>query len=188
MKRLPILPTLFVAAAVGVMIWLGIWQLQRAAWKTALIEELKASGAARRASIACIVDAKPEVRAGRNLKGETGYRYLVPCGRAGNAGNEVAINLGWSKRPNLLPHVRLSRTFTGSYEAGEAASRQILVLEQPVPPLERSALPNAADLPNNHMAYALQWFFFAAAASSVYVLALRRRLQPGAKRSSQAIG
>ena len=30
MRRLPLIPTLVVAAAVATMIWLGIWQLQRA--------------------------------------------------------------------------------------------------------------------------------------------------------------
>ena len=37
MRRLPVLPTLVVAAAVVVMIGLGIWQLQRAAWKERLV-------------------------------------------------------------------------------------------------------------------------------------------------------
>ena len=36
-KRLPIIPTILVAAAVGLMIWLGIWQLQRARWKEGLL-------------------------------------------------------------------------------------------------------------------------------------------------------
>ena len=39
MRRLPILPTIIVAAAVAVMIGLGIWQLQRAEWKNRLIAE-----------------------------------------------------------------------------------------------------------------------------------------------------
>jgi surfeit locus 1 family protein len=180
MRRIPILPTLFVAAAIAVMIGLGVWQLQRSAWKTALIRNLEASSATRRMTFACTIDAKPEVRAGRNMAQATGYRYLVPCRRSTSDGDQVEfvegkLDIGWSTRPNLLPHVRQSGVFTGSYEAGEAGRNQILVLEKPVPPLERSALPKAADLPNNHMAYALQWFFFAAAAAVIYVLALRRR-------------
>ncbi|HEY0625684.1 MAG TPA: SURF1 family cytochrome oxidase biogenesis protein [Allosphingosinicella sp.] len=182
MKRLPILPTIIVAAAVAVMIGLGVWQLQRAEWKERLIAEIDASDHYRQQSVTCTVDAKPEVRAGRSAKGESGYRYLVPCSSRTAGGDEIAItegliDLGWAKHPNLLPHVRLTRTFTGTYAAGEAASRQILVLEEPLPPLEKSALPTAADIPNNHMAYALQWFFFAAAAAIIYILALRRRRQ-----------
>ncbi|HKX90235.1 MAG TPA: SURF1 family cytochrome oxidase biogenesis protein, partial [Sphingopyxis sp.] len=36
-RRWPLIPTLFVAAAVAVMIGLGVWQLQRKADKEALI-------------------------------------------------------------------------------------------------------------------------------------------------------
>jgi len=36
-RRLPLIPTLIVAAAVAVMIGLGIWQLQRAKWKEGLL-------------------------------------------------------------------------------------------------------------------------------------------------------
>jgi surfeit locus 1 family protein len=32
-------------------------------------------------------------------------------------------------------------------------------------------------VPNNHLLYAIQWFFFALAAAVIYVLALRRRTQ-----------
>jgi cytochrome oxidase assembly protein ShyY1 len=38
-------------------------------------------------------------------------------------------------------------------------------------------VPSAADTPNNHLAYAGQWFLFAAAALIIYILAVRRRLQ-----------
>ena len=79
LMRIPFLPTLVVAAAVAVMVGLGIWQLQRAEWKEALIAELEASNHYRRASLTCTVDGKPEVRAGRSAQGETGYRYLVRC-------------------------------------------------------------------------------------------------------------
>ena len=37
------------------------------------------------------------------------------------------------------------------------------------------AAPDPGDLPNNHLAYAGQWFLFALAAAVIYVLALRRR-------------
>jgi len=41
--------------------------------------------------------------------------------------------------------------------------------------LTQLALPDPGDLPNNHLSYAMQWFFFALSAVTVYVLALRRR-------------
>ena len=45
MRRPPILPTLIVAAAVATMIGLGVWQLQRAAWKERLLAEYVAAAA-----------------------------------------------------------------------------------------------------------------------------------------------
>jgi cytochrome oxidase assembly protein ShyY1 len=38
-------------------------------------------------------------------------------------------------------------------------------------------VPSAAATPNNHLAYAGQWFLFALAASVIYILAVRRRLR-----------
>jgi cytochrome oxidase assembly protein ShyY1 len=32
-------------------------------------------------------------------------------------------------------------------------------------------------MPNNHLAYAVQWFLFAAIALIIYIIAVRRRLQ-----------
>ena len=36
-RRLPVIPTIIVAAAVALMIGLGVWQLQRAKWKEGLL-------------------------------------------------------------------------------------------------------------------------------------------------------
>ena len=44
LKRLPVLPTIVVAIAVATMIGLGVWQLQRAAWKNGLLARLEAQG------------------------------------------------------------------------------------------------------------------------------------------------
>ena len=56
-------------------------------------------------------------------------------------------------------------------------ARAMLVADEPAPGLRASAVPNGADLPNNHLAYAVQWFLFAVAAAVIYILALRRRLR-----------
>ena len=42
-RRLPIIPTIIVLAAVVTMIGLGIWQLQRARWKYGLIARYAAA-------------------------------------------------------------------------------------------------------------------------------------------------
>ena len=51
----------------------------------------------------------------------------------------------------------------------------MLIAGEPVPGLKPLAPPNVADVPNNHLAYAVQWFFFAGIAAIIYVLALRKR-------------
>ncbi|HEY9554177.1 SURF1 family cytochrome oxidase biogenesis protein [Allosphingosinicella sp.] len=162
--RLPILPTLVVAAAVAVMIGLGFWQLERKEWKEALIAE--AHGSLRPKAYDCAIDAAPEVRAGRSRAGESGYRYIVPCNRS------LRIDVGWSKRPNALRRVVLS----GRVEAiAEIGNDRLLVAMEPVSSLAPSGLPSAEGIPNNHLFYAFQWFFFAAAATVIYALALMRR-------------
>lgn len=191
--RLPFLPTAFVAAAVAVMIGLGLWQLERARWKQGLLDELAAAPsrpevnldegdapagkalAFRRARLTCLAEGKPEVRAGRNRQGTTGYRYLVPC-RPATAAAALTIDAGWSQRPDAVARVSETRTFAGVLSGeSEAGEPLVLTIDPPVPPLEASAPPSVDDIPNNHLFYAAQWFFFAAAAVVIYLLALRRR-------------
>ena len=53
----------------------------------------------------------------------------------------------------------------------------MLVADTPPPGLAANAGPDLSSIPNNHFAYAIQWFCFAATALIIYVLAVRRRLQ-----------
>ena len=57
-------------------------------------------------------------------------------------------------------------------------ARAMLIADQPVAGLRASAVPSADDTPNHHLAYAFQGFFFASVALIIYILAVRRRLQP----------
>jgi surfeit locus 1 family protein len=166
MRRLPLLPTLLVGLAVTVMVALGAWQLQRAGWKERVIAE--AGAELRPRAVDCRFDTPTQPRAGRALTGESGYRYLVPC----RPGAPLMLDIGWSRRPDALPVARGSGTFRGVAEPGNS---HLLVLEEPLPPLERSRRPSAEDIPNNHLLYAIQWFVFALAALIIYALALRRR-------------
>jgi surfeit locus 1 family protein len=50
-----------------------------------------------------------------------------------------------------------------------------LIAAVPQAGLEAVARPDPNDLPNNHLAYAGQWFFFALTALVIYILALRKR-------------
>lgn len=199
MKRLPLLPTLIVTAAVTVMIALGIWQLQRAGEKERLLAEyaraetlpaldldplLAREGAEvpplayRRVLVTCrAIDAEPRLRGGRSRDGRSGYAYLVPCrpGAPGLAGR-LRVNAGWSAMPDDDRRVTLQGLVAGTLGALRDEGSVVLTSASAVPPLEASAPPSLEEIPNNHLSYAFQWFFFAAAAAIIYALALRGRL------------
>lgn len=82
------------------------------------------------------------------------------------------VVLGWSRSPDPVE-------WKGGYVAGTVVPTGELgfkiVADPPLAGLEANAKPDPGDLPNNHLAYAVQWFFFAATALVIYVLALRRR-------------
>ena len=59
--------------------------------------------------------------------------------------------------------------------AADAAARARFYLDQPPAGLATAAPPSIDSVPNSHRGYAGQWFFFAAAASVIYTLAVRRR-------------
>ena len=82
-------------------------------------------------------------------------------------------------QPGVLFDLRTSviaiASFFGGPVAGIIAPGGVLHASQPLPELERLAPPDPKDLPNNHLMYAGQWFFFALTALVIYVLALRKR-------------
>ena len=197
MRRLPVLPTLVVAVAVAALIGLGIWQLQRAQWKDRLLAQYALAAtmpaldldplldrdrpppplAFRRVLITCRADnAAPDWRGGRSRAGQSGYVALVPCrqGAAGLAGR-IVVNGGWAALPNRGRRVSLGGITAGTLGADEAGEPLILTAATPSAPLAASAPARIEDVPNNHRAYAAQWFFFAGVALLIYILALRRR-------------
>lgn len=196
MKGPPILATFIVAIAVAVMVGLGIWQLQRASWKERILSELHAAQglapvdldqataqaraepiAFRRATVTCQArDVTVSARAGRNRRGTTGYSYFIPC-RPGAEGlmGRIQINAGWSQRPDSALRLTVDGPITGLVGTTETRGPVVLTADEAIAPLQPSAAPSIDDIPNNHLAYAFQWFFFAATAAFIYVLALRRR-------------
>lgn len=184
MRRLPLLPTLIVGAAIALMITLGLWQLRRAEWKDALLDRYQANASLpaiefpldarspedllyRPARGLCIPPVKWSVRAGRSRSGESGWRHIAVC-RDGRA-----YDMGWSRE------IGSPAAYRGGAVAGvlDADRDQglLLIAERPAPGLAPSALPSPADIPNNHRGYAAQWFIFAAVALVIYGLALARR-------------
>ncbi len=191
MKRLPLLSTLIVALAVAAMIGLGIWQLHRADWKAGLLtryqENMSLPEVAfpavpvpddallfRHAHGYCLQAIDWTARAGRDRTGRSGWRHIAHC-RTGAEGPGMAVDFGWSERSN--PPVGYSGGPVSGILARDTAHVYLLVAEKAAPGLEPSALPSPADLPNNHLSYAVQWFLFAGVAVLIYLLALRQRLK-----------
>jgi surfeit locus 1 family protein len=200
MRRLPIIPTIVVAAAVAAMVGLGIWQLQRAQWKERLLADYARAQALpaldldplldgrgpvpplafRRALVSCRArDVAPQVRTGRSAGDAVGQVYLVPCrpGAEGLAGR-LMINAGWAPRFDAASRLTLSGIVAGHLGAVAGDGPIVLTAATAAAPLAPSQPAGIENIPNNHRLYALQWFFFAAAAAIIYWLALRRRNAP----------
>lgn len=189
MRRLPIIPTVFVLAAVGVMIALGFWQLDRRAQKEAMLARYAVAQSLsaevpwpveptqqemalfRRTTIDCRVEGKDAPLAGYDRQGTVGWAHAVTCVLPGGARAEVV--LGWAK--DLA-----ERQWSGGQVQGviaPGAGRSIrLIADPPLAGLAASALPDPKSIPNNHWSYAIQWFLFAGVALVIYALALRKRL------------
>ncbi len=185
--RLPILPTILVAAAVATMIALGVWQLGRAEEKAAMLARYERAvtmssavpyprseaefdrALYRHSSVICDRVLSRRTAPGRNFEGRQGLAQMVRCTRDG--GGEVEIALGWSLAPTPADWSG-GEVFGFVAPAGRGVK---LVAAPPVAGLEPLAHPDPRALPNNHIAYAWQWFFFAATALVIYLIALRRR-------------
>jgi surfeit locus 1 family protein len=187
-RRVPILPTLIVAASVATMVTLGVWQLRRAEWKADLIARYSQAQAMsanipwpadkagleqalfRWSQFTCTRVLGIRTTAATSAAGESGVAQVAHC--EVEEGGEAEVALGWSRPTQQIAWhggrvngiIGPGGTFGGMLHASP-----------PAPGLEPLAPPDPKDLPNNHLAYAGQWFFFALTALVIYVLAVRRR-------------
>ncbi len=190
-RRIPILPTLLVLLAVAYMIRLGFWQIDRLRQKEGLLAQY-AAAAANPAPVAYPLGGKAAVQAslyrrakldcrfregewesvgGRNAKGEPGYVQIAPCDTG--AGATAYVQIGWSRDPAPPQWAGgMVSGFIAPYKVGGAR----LVADPPLAGLQANARPDPGTIANNHLAYAVQWFLFAAVALIIYALALRSRL------------
>lgn len=195
-RRLPILATIVVAAAVAAMVALGVWQLHRASLHA---RELSAYVAASRlppiayptlpirseelplyryATGNCLHAVRFRTAPGENRGEEPGFLIIADCA-TGAEGPGMSVELGWSKNPNARP------TWPGGLVSGiivpDNESRMRLVAATAVPGLEPSAAPapSVKVSPDRNRGYAATWFGLAAAALVIYGLAVRKRWTAG---------
>ncbi|MES2338980.1 MAG: SURF1 family protein [Pseudomonadota bacterium] len=190
--RAPVIPTIVVTLAVAIMIALGVWQL------TIRLPEKEAELAllARNPTLPAIafpagrddsvlfrratLDCRPPVTIARAGAGNAGYRLIATC-----AGGQL-VQLGTIRSPNGTTDWsggrvtgRISHAPDGRPLIATAFDRSskplLLVADTPAPGLIANATPDWRSVPNNHLAYAVQWFVFASIAAVIYLLALRRR-------------
>ncbi|MEO5809303.1 MAG: SURF1 family cytochrome oxidase biogenesis protein [Sphingomicrobium sp.] len=188
-RRLPLLATLLVAVAVAAMIWLGLWQISRAHWKEGLLATYKAAQGLppiafptaplkgdlplyRRASGNCLQVVGWRAVSGENRAGESGYAHLADCS-TGAEGPGMVVVAGWSMDPNAKADWRGGPV--SGFIGPDQRNRMRLVSDRGLGGLEASAPPSLDNIPNNHRAYAAQWFIFAFIALVIYFIALRKR-------------
>jgi len=203
MKRLPVLPTLLVALAMAGMVALGVWQLQRKGEKEALLALYAANlrkpamafprmapvpheAMFRRSSALCLEVTGWSIEGGRALSGQTGYRQIASC-RTGAEGPGLLVDLGVTRDPKFKPAWKGGEvsgwittepehaSFLGRLFTRPMPLRPLLLSDHAAPGLEPTQPPGVGDIPNNHLAYAVQWFLFAGIAGVIYALALKRR-------------
>ena len=115
MKGTPVIVSLIVAAAIGTMIYLGIWQLQRADWKEGLLATYEAAADMpaitypavpdsneppyfRKSSVNCLEVIDWRSTSGRSEKGQSGWAHIATC-KTGSEGPGAQIVAGWSTKP-----------------------------------------------------------------------------------------
>ena len=196
-KRIPVFPTILVTLAIAAMIGLGLWQLlDRLPKKEAFLAQLAANPAKptmafprfpdetllfRRASALCLQPTEIKLAGA----GKSGFRAIAEC-RTGAEGPGMMVQLGTTRDPmtkvnwpggevsGYISHAPDGRSLIGSL-FDHTPQRLMLVSDTPQAGLNPNGKPDLASVPNNHLAYAGQWFFFAAIAAIIYTLALRRR-------------
>lgn len=189
MTRWPLIPTLLVGLAVATMIGLGIWQLQRKGEKEALLARYEAAAGLdsvawpavpdkkalplfRKSSLMCIKVVAWQSVSGTSSTGKAGFAHIASCQTGGAEGPGAKVAIGWTERPQFPD-------WQGGAVSGIIAPDNVqlikLVATDKVEGLQLLAKPSPAQIPNNHLLYAIQWFIFASAAAIIYYLAARKR-------------
>ena len=194
-RRLPIVPTIVVAAAIAIMIALGFWQLRRAHENEQLLAQYQAASKLppiayptaplngplplfRYATGFCQRIVGRRAIEGRNRSGEVGWAQIVDCS-TGAEGPGMSVEVGWSKDPNAP--VRWGGGPVSGVIVRDRLHQIRLIAASAPSGLEPAGLPSAETAvlvtPGRNRFYALQWFSFATIALIIYGLAVRKRLK-----------
>jgi len=202
MKRFPIVATILVVLAAVAMVGLGIWQLQRRQQKLAELAVLAANPSKpaiafpipaigddllfRKAGAFCL---KP-VSFVLDGAGKAGFRVIARCA-TGAEGPGFSVQLGTTHDPEFKPkwtggkvngmisHAPSDKPLIATMVGKSVPQQLLLVADTPAPGLAANEMPSIESIPNNHLAYAVQWFLIAGIAVIIYLLALRRRARKG---------
>lgn len=204
MRKLPIIPLIIAVIAVAVMTGLGFWQLQRKGEKEAQLAVLSAnirkpaiaydmngpvpsSALFRKSSVTCLRPVKWLQRSGSDNAGKTGYKYIADC-NTGAEGPGALIVIGVGNIPDqkmiwtggtvsgVITREPDSRSFIERVFTKGVVLRPMLVSDTGLSGLRTAKPPSPAGLPNDHLLYAIQWFFFAFAAALIFILAARKKM------------
>ncbi len=198
MKRFPIIATILVVLAVAAMIGLGVWQLQRRTEKLSELNVLMANPSKppiafpsppigddllfRRATAFCLRPVGFAVEGA----GAAGFRVIASCA-TGAEGPGFMVQLGttldaefkakWTggKVSGMISHAPSHVPLIAGLVGKQQPKALMLVSDTPAPGLTANATPSIESIPNNHLAYAVQWFLFAVVALVIYAIALWRR-------------
>src|SRR4051794_38109688 len=175
-RRLPVLPTIVVLAAVAGLIVLGVLQLQRAAWEKGILARYAEAESAppivfpttplgddqlplfRHATGMCLRVAGRRAIGGENQSGAPGYVQILDCA-TGAEGPGMSVEIGWSKDPNA--NVNWAGGPVSGIIVPDRHSRMRLVADGAPPGLEPSKTPDVSTAspvtPAGHRGYAATW-------------------------------
>jgi hypothetical protein len=195
-KRLPFAPTIVVLIAVAVLVWLGVWQLERAKWKEQLLARYAQAEKQppiafptmplhddqlplfRHATGVCLRVVGRRAIGGEDQAGEPGYVQILDCA-TGAEGPGMSVEVGWSKNPNA--RVNWAGGPVSGIIVPDRRSRIRLVAAGAPPGLQPSKTPDvstaSAVTPAGHRGYAATWFALAVIALVIYGLAVRKRVK-----------
>lgn len=165
MVRPKLVPTLFTVPALIALVALGVWQLERLAWKETLIDRLQSRATMepvplpagdlaeaewdyRRVRATGVFDHADEIHLlNRSLNGNPGLHVLTPLRRTDVPGDEtILVNRGWVPFERKAPSTREA----GQVD-GEVTVEGILRFPAEVTALQRVFLPE--NEPGNNMWY-----------------------------------